>query len=181
MNAPPRIETSRLVLHRPVPDDAPEIFARYASDSETTLYMAFPTHRTPNDARTFISMSDREWETWPAGPFLIRSRADGLLLGSTGLHFETPYRAMTGYILARDAWGHGYATEALGAIVGLARSLGVRRLYAICHTDHERSWKVLERCGFAREGILRAFTKFPNLASKSPADVFSYAVILTAP
>jgi N-acetylglutamate synthase-like GNAT family acetyltransferase len=45
--------------------------------------------------------------------------------------FETPYRAQTGYVLAKHAWGRGYATEALGAMTALARQAGVRRLYAV--------------------------------------------------
>jgi RimJ/RimL family protein N-acetyltransferase len=38
------------------------------------------------------------------------SRHDGSLLGGAGLAFETSERAMTGYVLARDVWGKGYAT-----------------------------------------------------------------------
>ena len=49
------------------------------------------------------------------------------------------YRAMTGYVLARDAGGRGYATEALGAMVETTRTPGVRRLYALCHHEHRAS------------------------------------------
>lgn len=178
MKAPERIETPRLLLCRPGHDDAPEIYARYGSDPEVTRYMSFPTHRTPNDAHLFVSASDEEWARWPAGPFLVRLRADNTLIGGTGLHFETPHRAMTGYILAKDAWGKGFATEVLGAIVDLARSLGVIRLYSYCHTEHERSCRVLEKCGFAREGVLRSFTRFPNLPGTRPLDVVNFARIL---
>jgi RimJ/RimL family protein N-acetyltransferase len=178
MKAPEQIETSRLILHRPCRADAGEIFSRYASDPGVTTYMSFPTHCTLDDAYAFLSASDAEWEHWPAGPYLMRLRADDTLVGGTGLHFETSYRAMTGYILAKDSWGKGFAQEGLQAMIGVARTAGVRRLYAVCHTGHERSWRVLERCGFGREGILRAHTVFPNLASGRPEDVFSYALIL---
>ena len=77
-------------------------------------------------------------------------------------------------MFARDAWGYGYATEALGAMVSLAAGYGRTRLYALCHTEHQASWRVLEKCGFTREGILQAHTTFPNLSPK-PLDVFSYA------
>jgi len=178
MKAPERIETARLFLHRPGRDDAGEIFSRYASDPGVTAYMSFPTHRTPDDAHEFLSVSDAEWERWSAGPYLMRLRTDNTLVGGTGLHFETPCRAMTGYILAKDSWGKGYAQEGLRAMIDVARTTGVRRLYAVCHTGHERSWRVLERCGFVREGILRSHTVFPNLSSGPPEDVFSYALIL---
>jgi RimJ/RimL family protein N-acetyltransferase len=106
---------------------------------------------------------------------LIESRNDGRLLGSTGLSFETPFRAATGYVLARDSWGLGYATEALRAIVALAENLGVRRLYALCHPDHPVSQRVLEKCGFEREGMLRKYSIFPNLHPDEPWDTVCYA------
>lgn len=173
--APARIETHRLLLRRPQPGDVAAVFERYASDPEATRYMAWPQHRSVADTRAFLAFSDAEWERWPAGPYLILSRESGALLGSTGLDFETPYRASTGYILARDAWGRGYATEVLRAMVDLAPRLGVRRLYALCHHAHEASQRVLEKCGFVREGTLRRYLDFPNLTPSGPADVHCYA------
>ena len=70
-------------------------------------------HSSVDEAQGFIAFSDGQWAQWPAGPYLIVSRADGTLVGSTGLAFETPSRAQTGYVLAKDAWGLGFATEAL--------------------------------------------------------------------
>jgi len=178
LHAPARLVTERLVLRRPELRDADAIFSRYASDPEVTRYMSFPTHRSVDDARAFVAFSDAEWERSPAGPFLIERRGDGRLLGGTGLLFETPQRAVTGYLLARDAWGRGYATETLAAVVGLAGALGVRRLFAHCHTAHLASARVLEKCGFEREGILRAHSEFPNLQPGEPLDVLCYARVL---
>src|SRR5687768_609496 len=165
------IETARLVLRRPVAEDVQEIFERYAADPEVTRYLSWPRHTSLADTRAFIEHSDAEWAKSPSGPLLMFSRADGTLIGGTGLGFEDPHSAATGYVLARSEWGKGYATEALAAMVDLAQSLGIRRLSAICHVDHRPSWHVMEKCGFEREGILKAHTVFPNL-SPEPADVF---------
>ena len=81
-------------------------------------------------------------------------------------------------MLAKDAWGRGYATEALGAMVGIARAAGVRRLYALCHSEHLASARVLEKCHFAREGVLRGYAEFPNLKPVQPHDVLCYAILL---
>ena len=48
------------------------------------------------------TLTDAEWQRWPAGPYLIENRESGRLLGGTGLAFETSFRAATGYVLARD-------------------------------------------------------------------------------
>jgi RimJ/RimL family protein N-acetyltransferase len=172
---PERIETARLVLRRPVPADAEAIFSRYSSDPEVTRFLGWAMHRSLEQTHAFLGFSESEWRRWPAGPYLIEAREGGVLLGGTGLAFETRYRAATGYVLARDAWGAGYASEALRAMVTLATELGIRRLYALCHPDHPASQRVLERCGFAREGVLRRHTEFPNLQPGEPADVLCYA------
>jgi ribosomal-protein-alanine N-acetyltransferase len=177
MKAPEVIESSRLHFRRPSVADAGEIFSRYAADPEVMRFMSFPRHESLQETRQFLSWSDAEWERWPAGPYLIRSRVDNVLVGSTGLSFETPYRAMTGYLFARDSWGLGYASEALRTMAAQAASVGVRRLYALCHTGHEGSRRVLEKGGFLREGVLRKYMEFPNLAPGEPADVFCYSLI----
>ncbi len=175
MKAPTTLHTGRLILRRPQHRDGAAIFSRFASDPDVTQYVGWPRHRTAADIEAFLRFSDHEWDRWPAGPYLIFPRDGGELLGSTGLAFETSYRASTGYVLARDAWGRGFATEALRAMVDLAPTLGVQRLYAICHAAHAASAHVLEKGGFAREGILRAHTIFPNLAARTAQDVLCFA------
>jgi ribosomal-protein-alanine N-acetyltransferase len=173
--APERVETARLVLRRPLATDAEAIFARYASDPEVTRFLSFPTHRSLALTHAFLAWSDGEWDRWPAGPYLVEARAGGALLGSTGFAFESPQRASTGYVLARDAWGQGFATEALRAVVEVARTKELRRLQALCHPEHRPSWRVLEKCGFEREGILRRYAELPNFRPGEPVDLLFYA------
>src|SRR6185369_706973 len=125
LRKPVRIETARLVLRRPRASDVKAVFKRYSSDPEVTHFLGWPRHRRVAETRAFLDFSDAEWRRWPAGPYLIESRDTGQLLGGTGLGFETPFRASTGYVLARDAWGAGYATEALRGMVELAARVGV--------------------------------------------------------
>ena len=173
-----RIETTRLVLRRPASSDAEAVFERYASDIEVTRYLAWPTHQSIQDTKLFLGFSDAEWNRWPAGPYLIERRSDKKLLGGTGLAFETPTIASTGYVLAQDAWGHGYATEALAAVVAVARNLHVRRLHALCHAAHGASIHVLEKCGFMLEARLQDGAEFPNLGSGKREECLRYARIL---
>jgi RimJ/RimL family protein N-acetyltransferase len=53
--------------------------------------------------------------------------------------------------------------------------VGLRRLYALCHPDHPASSRVLEKCGFTREALLRRHSEFPNLRPGEPSDVLCYA------
>lgn len=79
---------------------------------------------------------------------------------------------------AKDAWGQGYATEALGAMVDMARRIGVARLQAFCHPEHRASWRVLEKCGFVRDGSWTQQAEFPNLAPGVLQEVLCYRVAL---
>jgi RimJ/RimL family protein N-acetyltransferase len=172
---PEVIETARLILRKPVLADAEPIFRRYSSDPEVTRYMSFPRHRRIDETIAFLAYSDAEWDRWPAGPYVILSRDDGTLLGATGFGFEAPPVAATGYVLARDAWGRGIATEALQGIVATAPSLGLKRLYALCHPSNAPSLRVLEKCGFALDGGARRRDIFPNLDPENAVPVLTYA------
>jgi ribosomal-protein-alanine N-acetyltransferase len=98
-----KVETARLILRKPERGDAAAIFARYG-DKEVTHLLAWPRLITIQATHTFLDFSDAEWSKWPVGPYLIESRQDKTLLGSTGLVFETPDCAATGYVLAKDSW-----------------------------------------------------------------------------
>ena len=105
---------------------------------------------------------------------MLLDKISGTVVGASGLVMEAGDSAATGYVLARDAWGKGYATESLHAMIGLAAEFKVARLYALCHVDHRASQRVLEKCRFQREGVLPRHSVFPNL-SPEPLDVVSYA------
>ena len=180
MKAPVQVETARLILRRPTMGDAIAIFDRYASDPEVSRFLGWPRHRSVEETEAFLRFSTEEWERWPAGPYLIISRVNGQLLGGTGLGFEAPHEAVTGYVLARDAWGKGYATEALAAVIDVARRTGVTRLYAVCHPEHAPSRRVLEKCAFVRDDLAKRRAEFPNLSPGIEQDAFCYVRALDA-
>jgi [ribosomal protein S5]-alanine N-acetyltransferase len=180
MKAPIKLKTARLVLRQALMSNAVEIFERYASNAEVTTFLGWPCHRSVQDTEAFLRFSAQEWDRWPAGPYLIVSRADGQLLGSTGFAFQTPQTAMVGYVLARDAWGNGFATEALTAIVDVVERIGVTRLIAPCHPENRPSQRALEKCGFVRDDVSISMVEFPNLSPGVRREALLYALALSA-
>jgi ribosomal-protein-alanine N-acetyltransferase len=176
VKAPDEFKTTRLVLVRPRAADAASIFERYASDPVVTKYLGWPRHQAVTDTEAFLAFSAAQWERWSAGPYLIRSRSQDEVLGGTGFTFEGPDQAVTGYVLAKDAWGKGYATEAVRAIVDIGHQLGLARLSALCHPQHRPSLRVLEKCGFTRDSAWTGQAEFPNLEPGIPQDVLCYAL-----
>jgi [ribosomal protein S5]-alanine N-acetyltransferase len=174
MPAPERFHTKRLVLRKPAFADASAIFTRYASDPQVTRFLAWHTHRSLADTQIFLEFSELEWKRRSAGPYLIDHRHTGELLGSSGLAIESDSIAATGYVLAKDAWGKGYATEALRAMTDIAAQLRLNELYALCHPENKPSVRVLEKCGFRLDPDSKASAIFPNLDVGTPRDCLRY-------
>lgn len=170
--APSELTTPRLRLRAPTSRDAEAIFA-YASDPEVARFMSWPRHQHLDDARRFVAFAEGEWRQAGVGTYVARD-GEGTVVGATGLHLATPYRAITGYVLARPFWGQGLATELATAMVELAAALGLARVEADCFVEHVASARVLEKAGFTFEGIRRAYLVGPNLGPR-PRDVRSYA------
>jgi [ribosomal protein S5]-alanine N-acetyltransferase len=64
--------------------------------------------------------------------------------------------AECGYWLGRRFWGNGLATEALRLILPYAfEERRLRRVEAYVFATNPASARILEKCGFKREGVLR--------------------------
>lgn len=61
-----------------------------------------------------------------------------------------------GYVADVHYEGKGYISEAVtGVLEILFQEMGAQRVKSDCHENNVRSWRLLERCGFRREGHLR--------------------------
>ncbi len=59
------------------------------------------------------------------------------------------------FVLAKPLWGHGYAQEAMNAIIDHMTGLGLKRLAARLHAGNMRSEALLRRLHFQQDGLLR--------------------------
>jgi [ribosomal protein S5]-alanine N-acetyltransferase len=84
------------------------------------------------------------------------------------------HRAQVGYVVHEPYWGKGLATEAVRKLTELLEgSPGISRIWATCALDNPGSIRVLEKCGFQREAILRNWVIYPALGSHA-VDNYSY-------
>ena len=113
------IETKRLLLRRPLPEDAEAIFEAYAQDREVTRYLVWRPHASVETTREFTAHCLRLWESAKAFPYVITRKGDGELLGMIELR-PNGHRAEFGFVLARRFWGQGLMTEAVSALVAIA-------------------------------------------------------------
>ena len=131
--------------------------ARYANNRNIWRHLrdAFPHPYSLRDAEAFIA---RSLDSRPTTVFAIATRSEaigniGLILGAD-VH---RYTAELGYWLAEPFWGNGIMTQAVKRLTRYAmRVLKLHRVFAAPYTTNPASARVLEKAGFACEGILRA-------------------------
>lgn len=64
--------------------------------------------------------------------------------------------ASIGYALNQDFWKRGYMTEAVNAILTFGfHEMLLHRIWATADPENEASWRLMERVGMQREGLLR--------------------------
>jgi len=86
-------------------------------------------------------------------PFFVIRRSDGAVIGEIGCSVDGSGTGMTGYGLVRSAWGHGYATEALRAVLAHALALpGMQRVVGDAPVDRPASGRVMEKAGMRETG-----------------------------
>jgi RimJ/RimL family protein N-acetyltransferase len=173
------ILTERLRLHPPMLEDAASIFVRYAQDADVCRYVCWRPHRSIDDTVAILRQLVEGNDQGTRVAYLIRARGTDELLGSVGGVVEGT-KVQFGYVLARDAWGQGYATEAARAFVARAIELpGIWQIQAFCDVENKASARVLAKAGLSLEGTLRRYMIFPNLGDE-PRDVLFYAKVRDA-
>lgn len=86
-------------------------------------------------------------------------------LGSTGLHrpkWSVPALEI-GFWIHSAHQGKGYATEAANALTRYCfQALGAKRVLMTCDSRNAKSFAVMQRLGFAQEGLLRNDSRDPQ-------------------
>ena len=136
-------------------DFAPSL-AQSANDARVGRFLrdGFPYPYTERDARRFIAATLRD-RTSLSRAIVVDGRAVGAV-SLTKMSNVYEKNAELGYWLSPDHWGRGIMTEAVRAICREGfDACGVERIYAEPFADNAASRRVLEKCGFALEGVLR--------------------------
>ena len=152
----PILETERLRLDPLAASDAEHLFP-IMGDPEVMAYWDVPEVDDPDLVAQIVASQVEAMNDGRAIYWAMRTLSDQQFLGSCDLSEIDRWhrRAEVGFMLGRDAWGQGYALEAMRTIVAFAASGGLRKLTARTHLGNRRSEALLLKLGFAEEGLLR--------------------------
>ncbi|WP_329572166.1 GNAT family N-acetyltransferase [Kitasatospora sp. NBC_01266] len=86
---------------------------------------------------------------------------DGDLVGLITMAVAPPDMPRLGYVLREDAWGHGYASEAVEVFLAYAFGLpGIEAVGARHHRGNAASGRVLVKAGFSRSSSLDEYVRY---------------------
>lgn len=163
----PTIETARLCLAPAALADW-EAYAAAWADPRTTRFIG----GTPRDRMTSWGKFLQGTGLWPVlgyGYWSFRDRTTGAYLGTGGLaRFERGVAALEGHVEAGwafvpDAWGQGFASEAMAAVLAWSdEALGRPEIRAIIDHANLASARVAEKLGFRI--VLPVLPEFPESA-----------------
>jgi RimJ/RimL family protein N-acetyltransferase len=127
-------------------------------DDEVTRYLPYSSWRSADDAGAWLNRMDGLVEAGGAAQLVMEHRPSRKVIGTVLLfkYDEPSARIELGYVLGREWWRQGLATEAIGATCGHAfRELGIRRIEAEVNPANAASNALLRKLGFVLEGVLR--------------------------
>ncbi|MBB3454270.1 RimJ/RimL family protein N-acetyltransferase [Rhizobium sp. BK313] len=174
---PEEFSTDRFLIRRILPSDADAIFAGWATDLEVTKYLTWRPHTELSQTREAAERSHRDWEGGATFPAVICSRdAPSELIGRIDARLFGP-RVSYGWLVRKDRWGQGVASEVVHWAVKHALSHPmIYRTEAACDVMNVASARVMEKAGMTQEALLRRYLFHPNV-SDEPRDAFLYSKV----
>ncbi|ATQ43012.1 GNAT family N-acetyltransferase [Caulobacter mirabilis] len=141
------IRTERLLLRPARSSDVDGMHAIF-SDPEAMAHWSTAPHEDRGQTEAWINLMLDAQAAGPTLDFIIER--DGEAIGKVG--FWRPPEL--GYILRRDHWGQGLASEALAAVIRAAfTGGGLEEIHAEVDPNNLASVRLLEKHGFERTGF----------------------------
>jgi RimJ/RimL family protein N-acetyltransferase len=169
----PTLTTERLII-APMSLDHFEEHAAAWADPEMTRFIG-GNPRSRNESWGKFLQGAGLWSIIGYGYWSFLDRETGAYLGNGGLsQFERGIAELIGYpeagwAFAPDAWGKGYATEAMTAILNWADEAKLGEIRCIIDPDNAASHNVATKLGFAKFaeshdviGDLFVYSRAPN-------------------
>lgn len=169
------LETERLIL-RPWEITDLDDFYEYAKSPHVGPNAGWGPHSNKEVSRKILQSFINTDEV-----MAILYKNNGKVIGSIGVHTDEKRPGvnakMIGYVLSKDYWGKGLASEAVKEIIRYLfeeEKLDVLSCYH--YPQNIRSKRVIEKCGFKYEGTLRMSGKIYN---GKIFDELCYSITLT--
>ena len=149
----PTIETARLIIRPMRPSDIPALSEWMPDQSIYTFWGKGPGKAEKNPALLFAG-EEKAVKSFHLG---IEEKASGKVIGDLWVYLiENDRMASVAIRLAPARHGMGFGTEALSAMTRFCfANTELKRLWAEVDVRNIPSQRMLEKCGYQREGLIR--------------------------
>lgn len=160
-NTAPVLSTARFELWQPQVDDLADLF-ELTRDEETRRFLGgfVPSEM---DSFTRLTRNAGSWALWGYGTFMVRRKGEGCIIANCGVFrshrgfgpeqgFDNVPEA--GWIVHRDVWGEGLASEVMAAALAwFDLTHGRQRVVCMIEEGHAASEAIATKLGFVRYGV----------------------------
>lgn len=171
----PRLAAGPVVL-RAFDERDVDLVRSAAADPMIPLITTVPASGTYADALAFVERQRGRLAEGVGFSFAIADAASDAAVGQIGLWLRDlpDGRASVGYWLGPGHRGRGYAAAALRTLTTWALAMPeIARLQLYVEPSNEASWRLAQRCGYAREGLLRSWQR----VGAERRDMYVYAAV----
>jgi ribosomal-protein-alanine N-acetyltransferase len=153
----PTLDAGSCVLRPMTLGDAAD-WLQYLSDPEVIEWTTIDPMTLPQ-VEGMIGWYAERFRAREALRWAIVPKGGGAMIGDLGFNVfdERTRRGEIGYVLAKEHWGRGVMTAAVGSALDCGfRAWGLQKVEATVVVGNERSAGLLRKLGFALEGTVRA-------------------------
>ena len=144
----PELETDRLRLRQFHSRDL-DAYARITGDAETMRFVGRGEPFDREQAWRSLGYALAHWQIRGFGLWAAEEKATGELIGRIGLLRREGWRGVElSWLVARERWGNGYATEGARASLAYAfETLAARRVISLIWPENAASIRVAQKLG----------------------------------
>ncbi|MBO4903345.1 MAG: GNAT family N-acetyltransferase [Lachnospiraceae bacterium] len=155
-----QIETERLILRPFCPEDAGSAFKNWAGIEAVQNMYGEPAYKTIGEVKELLGKYITGYVTGYTYRWAVTEKGSGECIGQIA-YFLVDQNNRWGeieYCIGTAYQGKGYATEATKAVIDYGfHTIGFHKVQICVRPSNIRSKRVIEKCGFAYEGMLRDY------------------------
>ena len=154
----PTLETERLTLRSLTSSDAASIQQAASAREIADTMISIPHPYPDGEAERYVARQRAQLEKGTAITFAVEQKPERRFSGVVEIREidREHAQAEISFWLAPEAWGRGFTSEALQAVLRYGfEDVNLNRMYAYHMTRNPASGRVLKKNGFRQEGVLR--------------------------
>ncbi|WP_394727303.1 GNAT family N-acetyltransferase [Altererythrobacter sp. GH1-8] len=142
-----KLETARLQIRPFCAEDAPRMVEIFA-DPMVARFVGEGNSLAAEEATLWMRNSRANLARHGNGTGAVVERVSERVIGWAGIARPDDEEPEIIYGFERSAWGKGFGTELLAALIGYARQTGLKPIRATVYSENTRSIALLDNAGF---------------------------------